>query len=570
MKRILLLLVSVLLAERIHGLLGSRGRSVRSVGNRLGAVKRSYAKKMKDKEDQKTGTRKGSKRGSGRGRKSARSSAVSDVDTHDGIRAVTPEPSPDAYKRQIFCNVELNGNSVEAVGFDMDFTLAQYNDEFNLIAFEGAKRNLVNNFGYPEEVMDIQYNENDFRRGLIIDKNKGNILKVDRHRYVRKAYHGVTLMPREDRKNIYLSSVQTFTEKNFVNIDTMFLIVDAALFAHIVDMKDRNPDKYNNKSYAQIYADIRAAVDVCHIDGVIKDTVQNDPSKYIIYDPDTVPMLQRLKNAGKKVFLLTNSMYEYTDKVMDYLVHGGGEHQDMHWQDLFDVSIVGAKKPAFLLDSYMSLFHVDRDGKLRNIEDKDSLNLESMQASGTPLCFQGGCWLDLHRMMDVGRGDNILYVGDHMYSDILRSKRSLGWRTCLVIPELEEELEVSLTQRVTEIEIQEMRRLQYDLDEYCDILRQRILLGSDVQEKLDEAMAKTQELKELLYEKNEDFNALFNPLWGQLFKAGNKESRFAKQVTDYVCLYTSKASNLRFVNPNRPFRPIPIDVVPHETAESTY
>ena len=92
MKRILLLLVSVLLAERIHGLLGSRGRSVRSVGNRLGAVKRSYAKKMKDKEDQKTGTRKGSKRGSGRGRKSARSSAVSDVDTHDGIRAVTPEP----------------------------------------------------------------------------------------------------------------------------------------------------------------------------------------------------------------------------------------------------------------------------------------------------------------------------------------------------------------------------------------------------------------------------------------------------------------------------------------------
>ena len=28
-----------------------------------------------------------------------------------------------------------------------------------------------------------------------------------------------------------------------------------------------------------------------------------------------------------------------------------------------------------------------------------------------------------------------------MYSDILRSKRSLGWRTCLVIPELKEEVE---------------------------------------------------------------------------------------------------------------------------------
>ena len=27
-----------------------------------------------------------------------------------------------------------------------------------------------------------------------------------------------------------------------------------------------------------------------------------------------------------------------------------------------------------------------------------------------------------------------------LHSDILRSKRTLGWRTCLVIPELEREL----------------------------------------------------------------------------------------------------------------------------------
>jgi HAD superfamily 5'-nucleotidase-like hydrolase len=522
-------------------------------------MKRSYAKKIKEREDGKAvkGPSK-VKRGAANGKNG---------DNADGTaRLMDTEPQPDAYKTQIFCNVELNGNSIDAVGFDMDFTLAQYNDAFNLIAFDGAKRNLVKNFGYPEEVMDIEYNENDFRRGLIIDKSRGNILKVDRHRYVRMAYHGMAKMSREERKDLYLSSVQTFTESNFVNIDTMFLIVDAALFAHIVDMKDKNPDLFNNKSYAQIYADIRSAVDVCHIDGVIKETVQNDPGKYIIYDENTVPMLLRLRNAGKKVFLLTNSMYEYTDRVMDYLVHGGGQYEDIHWQDLFDVSIVGAKKPAFLLDSYMSLFHVASDGRLQNIEDKESLSLENLRESGVQMCFQGGCWLDLHKMMDVQRGDNILYVGDHMYSDILRSKRSLGWRTCLVIPELEDELEVSLREKGLLKQVQNMRRLQYDLDEYCDILRQRLLLGSDVQEQLDEAAVKTQELKEALHELSEEYNAKFNPLWGQLFKAGHKESRFAKQVTDYVCLYTSKASNLRFVNPNRPFRPIPIDVIPHETA----
>ena len=31
-------------------------------------------------------------------------------------------------------------------------------------------------------------------------------------------------------------------------------------------------------------------------------------------------------------------------------------------------------------------------------------------------------------------------MGDHIYGDILRSKKTLGWRTMLVVPELESEL----------------------------------------------------------------------------------------------------------------------------------
>lgn len=32
---------------------------------------------------------------------------------------------------------------IEAVGFDMDWTLAQYNEEFDLLAFEGSKVLLI-------------------------------------------------------------------------------------------------------------------------------------------------------------------------------------------------------------------------------------------------------------------------------------------------------------------------------------------------------------------------------------------------------------------------------------------
>ena len=52
----------------------------------------------------------------------------------------------------LFCNRELNMDQIETIGFDMDWTLAQYNREFDLLAFNGAKEKLVSWLGYPEEV----------------------------------------------------------------------------------------------------------------------------------------------------------------------------------------------------------------------------------------------------------------------------------------------------------------------------------------------------------------------------------------------------------------------------------
>lgn len=55
--------------------------------------------------------------------------------------------------KQIFCNRSLNMKSIVAVGFDMDYTLAQYKSEtFESLAYEGTIKKLVNNLGYPSEV----------------------------------------------------------------------------------------------------------------------------------------------------------------------------------------------------------------------------------------------------------------------------------------------------------------------------------------------------------------------------------------------------------------------------------
>lgn len=40
------------------------------------------------------------------------------------------------------------------------------------------------------------------------------------------------------------------------------------------------------------------------------------------------------------------------------------------------------------------------------------------------------------------QGKDVLYVGDHIFGDILRSKKQRGWRTFLVVPELSTEVHV--------------------------------------------------------------------------------------------------------------------------------
>lgn len=53
--------------------------------------------------------------------------------------------------RRIFCNRSLNMAAVRAVGFDMDYTLAQYKPEtFEVLAHDETVKKLVSAFGYPK------------------------------------------------------------------------------------------------------------------------------------------------------------------------------------------------------------------------------------------------------------------------------------------------------------------------------------------------------------------------------------------------------------------------------------
>lgn len=52
----------------------------------------------------------------------------------------------------------------------------------------------------------------------------------------------------------------------------------------------------------------------------------------------------------------------------------------------------------------------------------------------------GSC--DVFSKLIGAKGKDVLYIGDHIFGDILKCKKIRGWRTFLVIPELSQELHV--------------------------------------------------------------------------------------------------------------------------------
>ena len=126
-----------------------------------------------------------------------------------------------------------------------------------------------------------------------------------------------------------------------------------------------------SKPCAKMYDEIRASVDLCHRDGTLKRAVAEDPGLYIHADKELVPMLRALRASGKKVFLLTNSLWDFTNVVMNFLVADRvGEEKTVEWTELFDAVITGACKPGFFENERAAVFEVDVETSgLRNTDD---------------------------------------------------------------------------------------------------------------------------------------------------------------------------------------------------------
>ena len=84
--------------------------------------------------------------------------------------------------------------------------------------------------------------------------------------------------------------------------------------------------------------------------------------------------------------------------------------------------------------------------------------------------FQGGNAKWLHTLLSLTSGDRLMYVGDHVYADVLRSKRTLGWRTVLIVPELTNEILCHKKCKDLRGDILRLRKQQFSLQNEIDCL----------------------------------------------------------------------------------------------------
>jgi 5'-nucleotidase len=475
--------------------------------------------------------------------------------------------------RGIFVNRTLRMDEIKYIGFDMDYTLAIYHKiQIEELAFNLTLKKLVENKNYPEFIHEISYDPHYVIRGLVIDKERGNILKLDRHKSVRRADHGTRPMDMKEIREFYLTGKIKPSDGNYTSVDTLFSLPEAYMFAKMIDLID---DKtLPIASYSQLFEDIKVCIDMVHRDGSLKGEIAKDLERYIFKDLRLPLVLDKFREKGKKLFILTNSEWSYTNMVMNYLLDNTMLEYKT-WKDFFDIIICHAAKPEF--------FVKDRDFFEINEQTSDLMDVANHFESGH--VYANGNYTKFEEIIG-SKGDSVLYIGDHIYGDILRSNKDSGWRTVLVIEELETELA-----KQQEI-LHDMRSL-YKLEEKRDKLDYELTMYNNKIKKLEgfkteNFMKLTQREKDLTDKAIEDFNTsihdlevkldkvvdqisdfrkkidiTFHEKWGPVFQESDEISRFGDQVRDYACIYTSRISNFFFYPVDNYFKSLR-DFMPHE------
>jgi HAD superfamily 5'-nucleotidase-like hydrolase len=459
-------------------------------------------------------------------------------------------PPPFRHPRGLFCNRTLNLRKIKAIGYDMDYTLIHY----HVALWEERAHTYIKNGlaaqGWPVE--GLVFDPDLATQGLVVDTELGNVVKANRFGYVKTAFHGTRPLSYEATREAYARVVVDLHDPRWRFMNTLFSISEAGIYLQLVDLLDagRLPAAGGAPiGYEDLYTTVRKTLDAAHLEGLLKAEIVGNPDRFVDRDPDIPLTLLDQKEAGKKVLLITNSEWDYAAAMLAY-AFDPFLPEGMTWRDVFDLALLGARKPAFFSERAPAFQVVSEDGLLR--EHKGPLREGNAYVGGNAALVEASLGLT---------GEEILYVGDHVYADVKASKSVLRWRTALVLRAIEDEIAAFDRFRPHQERLDALMAEKERLEAHYSALkmeRQRNRRGygprtgrsdGEIERRIQRLRAQLAAIDGEAAPLAQAAGRLVNANWGPLLRAGSDKSHLARQLEASADVYTARVSNFLHYTP---------------------
>ncbi|XP_055709133.1 5'-nucleotidase domain-containing protein 1 [Phlebotomus papatasi] len=341
---------------------------------------------------------------------------------------------------------KFNLSDYDFVGFDLDNTVLRYNIR-NVVEMEYQQlaKYLVNKKGYSAKLLHQTLEDGvDFlQKGLVLDCEKGNILRISRTGTVLRAAHGSRFLTDDEIIGYYgpekrWSLIEQYSSNildiwngpvsmKLRNLLDYFDMPVSLLFSRIVDTIDAEHGKVQSKY--SVWPDILSGL--VHIysrehfkSGVSEyfNLIKAHPEKYLLKtNPSIIKWLREIKRT-KATFLLTGSNTDFADFTANYAL---GDQ----WRDLFDAVICFARKPAFFSDRrpFLEVSGYEECGPA----DVNNLRLGQIYTQGNATDL-----VEMLKQKNPVDNPKVLYVGDNLIQDVFAPSTICGWDTVAVSEEL--------------------------------------------------------------------------------------------------------------------------------------
>lgn len=332
----------------------------------------------------------------------------------------------------------------DCIGFDLDNTICHFNvPELMKLEYELLAHALVKKGYDPKHLLKPFETAADFiLKGLTVDFERGNIVRLGSDGTIVKACHGTKLLTEDNIIKYYgpekkwdcgisyaenpLIAWNTPLETKIRSCLDYFDSPSVYCFANCIDAVD---SVYGPQTKYNVWPDILDCLVKMFTrenfangeGGFFNQLKENIPKYYKKCDESVIEWLKLLKKK-KTLFLITGSNVDFASFTA---TNSMGEN----WKDLFDAVIFYARKPGFFID----------DRKFLGIEDLHETGPVTIEFANKPNLYSQGNWKEFHDLLSTLSQKNnpkFMYIGDNLIQDVYAPSKHQKFDTVALAEEV--------------------------------------------------------------------------------------------------------------------------------------